>query len=262
MPLEDRDYMRGDRPPSSLDPTGTGGPSAVVPIIIANAVVFLLQIMANGELSSLFGVSFATSWQAWRVVTHLFTHDSFWMLLLNMWIFWTLGRPLERRLGVRKLLIVYAIGGLAGMVCWMVVGHGDSMLVGAGGAVGGVVVAAAVVEAKATVQLPSLALPMRSFVAVVCVVEFFMCVMTHGLSQLAQFLGGALGGFVGLRWFGTFPGRRRRRAARNEPIRTGADPAADDDLDPILDKIGRTGIDSLTAEERSTLEKARNRLMK
>ena len=135
--------MRGGRPPSSFDPPGIGGPSAIVPIIIANVVVFLLQILANGELSSLFGISFATSWQAWRVVTHVFTHDNFWMLLLNMWIFWTLGRPLERRLGVRKLLIIYAIGGLTGMVCWMVVSHGDSMLVGAEGAVGGVVVAAA-----------------------------------------------------------------------------------------------------------------------
>ncbi len=261
MPLESRDYMRDGRPPSSLDSPGIGGPSAVVPIIIANAVVFLLQILANGELGSLFGISSATSWQAWRVVTHLFTHDSFLMLLLNMWIFWPLGRPLERRLGVGKLLIVYATGGLTGMVCGMVVGHGGSMLVGAGGAVGGVVVAAAVVEATATVQLPSLTLPIRSFVAVVCVVEFFICVMIDGFSQLAQFLGGAVGGFAGLRWIGTFPGRRRR-AARNEPIRTGADPAADDDLDPILDKIGRTGIDSLTAEERSTLEEARNRLMK
>jgi len=261
MPLEDRDYMRGGRPPSSFDPPGIGGPSAIVPIIIANVVVFLLQILANFELSSLVGISFATSWQAWRVVTHVFTHDNFWMLLLNMWIFWTLGRPLERRLGVRKLLIIYAIGGLAGMACWMVVSHGDSMLVGAEGAVGGVVVAAAIVQTTATVQLPSVALPMRSFVAIVCVVEFVMCVMTHGFSQLAQFLGGALGGFVGLRWFGTFPGQRRR-AARNVPIQTDADLTADDDIDPILDKIGRTGIDSLTAEERSRLEKARNRPMK
>jgi membrane associated rhomboid family serine protease len=261
MPLEDRDYMRGGQPPSSLDSPGIGGTSAIVPIIIANAVVFLLQKMANDELSSLFGISFATSWQAWRVVTHLFTHDYFWMLLLNMWIFWTLGRPLERRLGVRKLLIIYTIGGLTGMVCWMVVGHGGSMLVGAEGAVGGVVVAAAIAQTTTTVQLPSFALPMRSFVAVVCVAEVVMCVMTHGLSQLAQFLGGALGGFVGLRWFGTFPGQRRR-TARNVSGQIEADLTADDDIDPILDKIGRTGIDSLTAEERSTLEKARSRLMK
>ena len=261
MPLENRDYMRGGQPPSSLDSPGIGGTSAIVPIIIANAVVFLLQKMANDELSSLFGISFATSWQAWRVVTHLFTHDYFWMLLLNMWIFWTLGRPLERRLGVRKLLIIYTIGGLTGMVCWMAVGHGGSMLVGAEGAVAGVVVAAAIAQTTTTVQLPSVALPMRSFVAVVCVAEFVMCVMTHGLSQIAQFLGGALGGFVGLRWFGTFPGQRRR-TVRNVSVQIEADLTADDDMDSILDKIGRAGIDSLTDEERSTLEKDRNRLMK
>lgn len=261
MPLENRDYMRGGRPPLSLDSPGLGGSSAVVPIIIANAVVFLLQFLANGELSSLFGISFATSWQAWRIVTHAFTHDHLSILLLNMWVFWVLGRPLERRLGVRKLIIIYAIGGLTGMACWMAVGHEDAILVGAGGAVGGVVVAAAIAQATNTVQLLSIALPIRSFVAIVCVVEFAMCAMTHGFSHIVQFIGGALGGFAGLRWLFTFPGRQKRKA-RDVRIQTEADLAADDDIDPILDKISRTGIDSLTAEERSTLEKARNRLMK
>jgi hypothetical protein len=33
-------------------------------------------------------------------------------------------------------------------------------------------------------------------------------------------------------------------------------------VDPILDKISRSGIGSLTANERKTLDRARNRLLK
>lgn len=60
-------------------------------------------------------------------------------------------------------------------------------------------------------------------------------------------------------------GRGRRDAAANGPVAADGEPSAESSvasIDPLLDKISRNGLKSLSPAERAQLERARNALLK
>ena len=72
--------------------------------------------------------------------------------------------------------------------------------------------------------------------------------------------GGAAPGEFITRWAGKSPLWRSASKEPDEDLST--DEFVKNEVDPILDKISRHGIQSLTAREREILEQARNRMAK
>ena len=90
----------------------------------------------------------------WRVVTHMFMHGGWLHLLGNMWFLWLFGDNVEDRLGRGRFALLYAAAGLVALASQVLAEPGSPIpMVGASGAVAGVLGAYLVLFPRASVQV-------------------------------------------------------------------------------------------------------------
>lgn len=124
-------------------------PGVVVGLILANVVIFLLQQSLPPDLAhefilrnALVPAEFSTDITLGTLVsliTNAFMHGSWWHLLLNMWVLWVFGRPLEQRLGVMRFVFLYLASGIIASLAHLFINLGSPIpALGASGAIAGV----------------------------------------------------------------------------------------------------------------------------
>src|SRR5215813_426805 len=99
-------------------------PPATRAIIIANVVVYLLQLFANEPLTSLFALwPLGPLFHPWQVVTYAFLHDSrgFAHIFFNMFALFMFGGALESYWGTRRFVMFYFASVLAAACTQLVV---------------------------------------------------------------------------------------------------------------------------------------------
>jgi membrane associated rhomboid family serine protease len=158
MGVADRDYCRQPSCGGGFFDWSPGTAMVCKRLIVANIVVFLLQIfvtrpMISDDLRSRFGdrterqtetlednfdtsgcprVSLAEQWcqldttkvlhgQVWRLLTCAFCHDrlSVWHILFNMLFLWWFGRTLETMYGSREFLLFYLTAAVIASLCFV-----------------------------------------------------------------------------------------------------------------------------------------------
>ncbi|MBI4397430.1 MAG: rhomboid family intramembrane serine protease, partial [Elusimicrobia bacterium] len=248
-------------------------PPAVRGLIVANGVVFLLQLIVGPRLVATFGLSSAKVLQdlwLWQIVTYMFLHGGIFHLLLNMYVLWAFGREIENRWGSGPFLLYYLICGLGAAVFNVLLSPGAMRAsIGASGAIYGVLVAFAILFPQAVLYL-YFVIPLRAWqlVALFAVIEFLagFSGAASGVANLAH-LGGMLTGFLYLksgsvgafagkaasRWRGWFQKKAQPRARRDS--RKVELHELSREVDRILDKILKEGIDSLTPEEQDLMKR-------
>jgi membrane associated rhomboid family serine protease len=150
MGIYERNYYRDDVE-LNLTPSWNGR-SAVTVLIIANAVVFLANMLFSpgplsegnqgviNELLMLNADDLAKPWLWWRVITNGFTHSALspFHLIFNMLGLYFLGRPVEDRYGTKEFYRIYFVSLAICSLGWLLIqrlsGRHDSLL-GASGAV-------------------------------------------------------------------------------------------------------------------------------
>ena len=120
-----------------LNPNG----SMVKALILANVVVFLLDMLTNRHLADLLLLHpwYVRQFQLWRLVTYQFAHGGFMHLLFNMYGLWLFGRGVEQLLGQRRFLQLYLFSGIVGAGLWLLAnwwGGGMAVIVEESGAMG------------------------------------------------------------------------------------------------------------------------------
>jgi membrane associated rhomboid family serine protease len=67
------------------------------------------------DLNAMLGTHYIGSalFQPFQVITHMFAHDGFWHILMNMWLFVMLGGYLERLWGPKRFFIFFLLCGFA-----------------------------------------------------------------------------------------------------------------------------------------------------
>ncbi|WP_345801004.1 rhomboid family intramembrane serine protease [Microbacterium sp. AZCO] len=119
-------------------------PYATYGIILATAVVFVLQLVIPGKFvetwlafNSLFvDPTSPAPLQPWRLLTVAFVHDGFWHIALNMLALYLIGRSLEPLLGHWRFVVLYFLSALGGSVAVALLAPGV-WVVGASGAIFG-----------------------------------------------------------------------------------------------------------------------------
>jgi membrane associated rhomboid family serine protease len=218
----------------------------------------------------------------WQFLTYMFIHGNpgpgympaigVVHLFLNMMTLYFVGREVEAIAGPRHLLGMYFLGGLAGGLAQIGIFPGAGGVTGASAGVCAVLVAFATVLPEFEVTLLFFfVIPVRLRAKVVgvlvtggAVVMAFTHVMP-GVAHMAHF-GGCLVGWVYARrlgfgrpwWFQRRIAERRQREERFS--RMDPDQYMEVEIDPILDKISREGIRSLTRDERRILERGREKI--
>jgi membrane associated rhomboid family serine protease len=181
--------------------------SAVLSLIIANVVVFVLQSLSNGAMDLLFAlwplqaIDGQSYFHVWQIVTYAFLHstDNIWHLLFNMFGLWMFGAEIERYVGPRRLLACYfasvITAALTQLFVPMLFGAPPGPTIGASGGVFGLILAYAVMFPRRKVAVYFLIpMPTWLFATLYAAIELFQGV-TGSQSGVAHFA--HLGGMVG-----------------------------------------------------------------
>jgi membrane associated rhomboid family serine protease len=302
MGIYDREYYRGES-------GGSGWFNGIAPvckaIIVVNAVVFLLQnaLPLDQPPRSLASVYLAASPEytlhhlyLWQLLTATFLHANLLHLVGNMWFLWIVGREMEALYGSRDFLAFYLSAAIVSTLGWVVfdAASGQShFMVGASGAVMGVVMLFTLFYPKREILFFFIPMPMWALLVIYLVFPMLPHV-NGGSMQVAveSHLTGAAYAYLykqlDLRWSRLTSGRafrprlRRFSPVAHEPGRGrpagpsrastsvggGGKPASvsvlpeeqlDARLDEVLAKIAREGRAGLTEEELRVLQEASRR---
>jgi len=242
---------------------------AIKILVSVNFGIFLLQTVARTEglFFPLFGLVPKLVWSEfmiWQPFTYLFFHGGIWHVLINMFVLWMFGSELERIWGKGHFLKFYFVTGVGAGLVTMIFGlNSMTPIVGASGAVYGVLLAYGLTYPNRTVYLYGI-IPIKSlwFVIGIGVIAFMSSF--DNVSQISHLthLSGMMIGYLMLKrpvrfndlWF-TIRKRTLEYKIKHEEKKVSQHQAIEREIDRILDKINREGFDSLTEEEHDRLYK-------
>ncbi|HYY13493.1 MAG TPA: rhomboid family intramembrane serine protease [Chthoniobacterales bacterium] len=213
--------------------------------------------------------------QLWRLITYAFVHTPSALLwfAIEMYMLFVFGREVERFLGRRAYIVLYALLLLAPALILAVWGVWERCaLAGSPALHFGIFVAFATIYPRVELLLRIMA---KWFAIILAAIYTLQLIAYHAWSDLAVVWTSIGAAFLFIELRGAGPEfvwlERLKEIARPRPkLRIVQKPTArpsterDDvyaSIDPILDKISKSGIGSLTASERRQLDRARNRLL-
>lgn len=286
--LNDREYMRRSRGPGD-DPVNSGF-HALIGLILINIVMFLFQIMLpERKLDYVFALSveYAKQFEIWRFVTALFLHGGFGHLFFNMFGLYIFGMLAAPILGGKRFLALYFTAGILGNVLWFFVNWNDPyyILIGASGAVMGVIIASAMMLPDIPMMILFIPFPvkLKTLAVVYIILEIVSNIVdSNGMTSYLVHILGFLGGYLFMRFFAsdrivwdplqflrgktaTVSGGSPRGLPpgwkMNSTVIRGRTSVSRSEVERILAKLARDGINGLTEEEQETLRRAREEMM-
>ncbi len=137
---------------------------AVTTIILINIGVYLLWMFFGDYGPSFMTRNFLTSWvhlmngRVWTLLTSEFSHNMLLHIFLNMFVLSSFGPVMETLLGIRSFLTLYLVGGLVASVSHCLVsnyllGAPDLPVLGASGAISGIIIAFALMFPRQKILL-------------------------------------------------------------------------------------------------------------
>ena len=252
---------------------------ALLTLISVNIGVFVLQLFLEvyqpGSVRDYLGLSQIGIDRAysWQFFTAMFLHEGPWHLLGNVLIFYLLGRDLEVIIGQKHFVYLYFSGAIAGELGHLFLLPSTTVLFAASGGV------AAVVAAYATI-LPELELTAMMFFIVpirlkakhiaygaMALAALLVCVDRNGVVAHSAYLGGSAAGWLYAHLLGFGRPSFLQRILRHQQLEAErldhmtADELITFEIDPLLEKISRNGLFSLTRSERRALARARLKIL-
>lgn len=178
--------------------------SATFWIIVSTLLLFFLGLQESATLP-LYPADFLSG-AYWQAVTYMFLHASLFHITSNMFIFLIFAFPVERSLGTTKFLLLYLISGVSSALFFLLLEATGLPLVGASGAVFGVMTAYAVLYPKNWIFIPpGLPLPALPAIILIMLFETFLGIFSVQ-PDIANFghVGGIITGFVFMMAFRLF----------------------------------------------------------
>ena len=267
------------RKSSSLTRRWTQRPRVVLLGLIGlNVIAFVAQVFLDAYQPGLVREYLALSDRGvhaaygWQFFTAAFLHDGPWHLIGNTLVLYLLGRDVESIIGQRQFLFLYLTGVAVGELGHLFLMPETSVLFAASGGVAAVLVAYATIlpelELTSTILL---LLPVRFKAKYLAYCAFAIALWgvtldRNGAIAHSAYLGGMVAGWFYAHLLGF--GRasivqrvlRQRRAEVERYRAMTADQFIAQEVDPILDKISREGLQSLTWHERRTLSRAQEKI--
>ena len=191
-------------------------------LLIINVIMFVATLVNEDFMIRTFAMFYPVSplFRWWQPLTHMFMHGGWWHILCNMYTLVMFGMVVERALGTKKFLILYFVTGLGAValhtgVEWLdihrlaasasptaqtdIIDMLRTPMVGASGAIYGVLVAFAMLypEARMTLIFPPVTLDAKWMVIIFVGIELLTGITGTqvGIAHFAH-LGGALFGFL------------------------------------------------------------------
>ena len=241
---------------------------AVRLLILINMVLYILQHFAPDGYLQVFGLvpeSVLLRGWIWQLVTYMFLHGGLLHIFFNMLFLWMMGSELERYWGSREFVKYYLVTGIgAGIINALVQPHSTVPIIGASGAIFGLIIAFGMAFPDRELLLYFfIRIKAKHFAVLIGLIELIslFALPNAGVARFAH-LGGLVVGYFYLkrerysyplkRWYLGAVHKREESAQRKEEEK---EREARAEVDRLLDKIGREGLDSLSDRERHFLNK-------
>ena len=300
MSIYDRDYIRNqDSGRSGAGPKTWSVVIWLVVVNVAVFLLNNLFFYSKDRDVFGLSIEALESFRLWTPLTYQFVHASPWHLLGNMLGLFFLGRMLLELTGPRQVLQIYLLGGFAGgglQLLYNSIFGPDAAIIGASASVLAIVIAVATLIPRRSIQMLlffiiPVTLTLKQIAYLIIAVNAFTLLLSigapedgqrDGIAVMAHF-GGILFGWAFIRYGFHLSQGKSRPAQSRTPLKErfgirvirngeGADldiqeaesqkrkPFVTSDVDAILDKINEHGFQSLSAEERRTLEQSSRKL--
>lgn len=234
-------------------------------LLIANVLVFFLQQTVPGLEVQLAFIPSLILARPWTIVTYMFVHAGLTHILFNMIALYFFGPRVEQRIGSERFFSLYMISGITGGLLSFIFAPA-APIVGASGAIFGVMLAYARFWPRDRIYIWGV-LPIEArWLVIGYTVLSLWWGFGGGASGTAHFahLGGFVGGFLCLLYMQRHQGAKRFRkqatavpAAKDALVgdwrkvdRSRVHAINREEVDRILDKISKSGLASLTPQER------------
>ncbi len=244
--------------------------------LIANILIHLVKISSAESSESTLAIWLCLQGNfdeflahIWTIGTYMFVHVVIFHLLSNMLWLWFLGRIFCELLGSKRMIHVYLLGGLSGGILYLITSAvipsmNASYLLGASGAVMAIVIAVATTSPE--YRIFPFGIPMKlKWLALISLALTTLINLSDNTGGKAAHLGGAIFGFAygyllknGNPLKNIFAPRSKLRVAHKRVSDTEyvvQKSTVRKRIDEILDKISKTGYDSLTKDEKEFLQK-------
>lgn len=179
--------------------------SVTFKILIVNTVLFLittssLQIFYILALTPTLAINKGMIWQFF---TYMYVHGGFAHVFFNMFSFIMFGPTIEHTMGSRKFFIFYTLCGIGSSVLFIILtGISDIPLVGASGAIFGVVTAYGLLFPRNIIYVYYVPMPAIVAIGLFAVIELFSGItgLQPGIANFGH-LGGMIVGFILVKFF-------------------------------------------------------------
>ena len=232
--------------------------------------------------------------QPWSIVTYAFFHEGFWHIFWNMMVLYWFGNIVLNLFAEKRFLTIYFLGAIAGGLFYMlsynvfpVLMKSNAILIGASAAVTAIMIFIAAYTPNTEVRVIFFNVKLWQIGLFVVLVDLVQIPNSANAGGLLSHLGGAIFGYVyalqlgkgndiGLWWermidsFASYFKKkektanmktvyRNRNATASRPARNSNDMSKNEQqrkIDDILDKISKSGYESLSKQEKDFLFKA------
>ena len=255
---------------------------AIKILVSINFSIYVLQSISGKEdvFFRLFGLvpsTFVSDLMLWQPFTYMFLHAPFYSsvgishILLNMLGLWVFGRELEQAWGKTHFLKYYFITGVgSGLITYLFQMGSDNPVIGASGAVYGVLLAYGVSYPNRMLYIWGI-IPVKSMWLVIIMgsIAFFgVFGNADGISHVTHISGMVIGYFLlkkRWRWKDVLFAIRKKtiefQVQRHEEKDIKVN-MLQKDIDMILEKIQKLGFSGLSDEEKSKLYEASKKMSK
>lgn len=281
MGFAEREYSEGRRG------GGAGFMASLTPVVkwllITNIAIFVIDMLTDRAVTQwgIFSIRSALmEGRVWEFITFQFLHASVGHILFNSMGLYFFGPWMEKHWGSRRFLAFYLLCGFGGAAFYTLLSAVNilpfgmsSYLLGASAGIYGILVGIAITAPQMKVAfMLIIEMTMRQMALVMIAIGVLAIVFKwDNAGGEAGHLGGALVGYLLMRYprllSWALPrersniirpkafSRRHRSEAKIRP-RTSVNLKSSTEVDAILDKMLEEGRESLTDEERETLQRA------
>ena len=221
--------------------------------------------------------------QPWTLVSYFFLHGGLWHILFNMLFLYWFGRIFMEFLGQKRLLALYFLGGMAAGIFFVLIYNivpyyagisQKTVLLGASGAVFAIVVGAAVQAPNYMIYVLLIGPVRIKYIALVYIFLSFIGITGMNSGGELAHLGGALMGYIYVvqlrkgtdigkvvlvifNWFEEiFTHSSPQKHTKKKTFKTHKskkEEVTQEEIDNILDKISKSGYESLSRQEKEKL---------
>ncbi|MBI2657159.1 rhomboid family intramembrane serine protease [Candidatus Woesearchaeota archaeon] len=170
--------------------------TAVLPIIVVNVVIFMLQTFMANFTESFMLISTDIFSRPWIVITSMFLHGSFNHIFFNMYGLLLFGTVLEQRVGPKRFLALYFLSGITAA---LLSSFFYARALGASGAIMGVIGALIILMPELRL-LFFFIVPMPLWFAgiIYALIDLFGVFFPSGVGNIAHLVGMGIGLIFGL----------------------------------------------------------------